>query len=208
VPSEFAAGLAAAGITLLVAVAIPGGRVEAPLHAPADRWAQFRGTPPLTGASDARLPDSLKVRWTYDAGDVIESSAAIVDGVVYVGSATGELHALNLGDGSVRWKYKASSAGIGESSPTVSGGLVYIGDLDGVLHAVDVSSGKAAWTFKTGTEIKSSPVVVDDKVLIGSYDAHLYAVNAKTGTVVWKVRTDGYVHATPAVLDGVAYITG
>ena len=37
--------------------------------------------------------------WTYEAGDAIESSAAIVDGVVYVGSQTGELHAVNLADG-------------------------------------------------------------------------------------------------------------
>ena len=47
--------------------------------------------------------------WTYEAGDAIESSAAIVDGVVYVGSQTGDLHAINLADGSLKWKYKASA---------------------------------------------------------------------------------------------------
>ena len=66
------------------------------------------------------------------------SSAAIADGVVYVGSGNGELHAVNLADGKAKWKYKASEDGIGESSPAVAGGLVYIGDLAGVVHAVDV----------------------------------------------------------------------
>ena len=196
----------AAVATVLVTVAALSA--QAPASAPADRWTQFRGTPALLGTSDAKLPSTLKVLWTYEAGDAIESSAAIVDGVVYVGSQTGELHAVNLADGKLKWKYKASPDGIGESSPTVAGGLVYIGDLTGVVHAVQIASGQVAWTFKTSTEIKSSPVVSGDKVLIGSYDSNLYALGARDGKLAWKVQTEGYVHATPAIVDGVAYIAG
>ncbi|MEJ7607770.1 MAG: PQQ-binding-like beta-propeller repeat protein [Bryobacteraceae bacterium] len=43
----------------------------------------------------------------------------------------GELLAIDLQTGKLRWKYKAGE-GIGESSPAVSDGLVYIGDLIGV----------------------------------------------------------------------------
>src|SRR5688572_26719107 len=146
-----------AGVGLVLLAGL-GSLTQAPMVAPADRWAQFRGSPALHGTSAATLPSTLKVLWTYDAGDAIESSAAIADGMVFVGSQTGELHAVNLADGSPRWKYKASADGIGESSPAVSDGLVFVGDLAGVLHAVEAASGKAAWTFKTGTEIKSSPV--------------------------------------------------
>ena len=138
-----------------------------PAQAPPAAWPQFRGSPPLHGTTDATLPPTLRLLWTYEAGDAIESSAAIADGVVYVGSQTGDLHAVNLADGSVKWKYKASPDGIGESSPAVAGGLVFIGDLSGVVHAVDVATGKAVWTFKTDGEVKSSPVVAGDKVLIG-----------------------------------------
>ena len=105
-----------AGGPLLASAMLLAGSVpstQAPttvsLAAPADRWNQFRGSPQLTGVSDATLPDALKVLWTYEAGDAIESSAAVVDGVVYVGSVTGELHAVNLSDGTLRWKYKASA---------------------------------------------------------------------------------------------------
>src|ERR671913_369746 len=129
-------------------------------QAPAASWPQFRGSSNLIGTTQAPLPPKLKVLWTYETGDAIDSSAAIVGGVVYVGSATGELHAVNLADGKPKWKYKASADGIGESSPAVANGIVYIGDLSGVMHAVDVNTGKAIWTFKTGSEIKSSPVVV------------------------------------------------
>ena len=142
------------------------------------------------------MPDKLRVLWTYEAGEAVESSAAIVDGVVYVGAQPGELHAVGLADGKPRWKYKASEEGIGESSPAVANGIVYIGDLGGVVHAVDAATGKAVWTFKTSSEIKSSPVVTGDRVLIGSYDSHLYALGSKDGKLLWKVQTQGYVHAT------------
>ncbi len=46
----------------------------------ADDWPQFRGNPQLTGVAAAALPATLKLLWTYEAGDVIESSAAIVSG--------------------------------------------------------------------------------------------------------------------------------
>src|SRR3954469_21686841 len=98
-------------------------------QAPADRWTQFRGSPALLGTTAAAVPDKLRVLWTYEAGEAVESSAAIADGVVYVGSQPGELHAIGLADGKVRWKYKASELGIGESSPAVAGGIVYVGDL-------------------------------------------------------------------------------
>ncbi|MEX2661951.1 MAG: PQQ-binding-like beta-propeller repeat protein, partial [Vicinamibacterales bacterium] len=191
---------------LALAATLTVGIVAA--QAPAASWPQFRGSSNLVGTTAAALPAQLKVQWTYDAGDAIDSSAAIVDGVVYVGSATGELHAVNLADGKGKWKYQGSADGIGESSPAVANGIVYIGDLAGVVHAVDAKTGKGVWTFKTGSEVKSSPVVVGDKVLIGSYDANLYALGAKDGKLAWKVQTEGYVHATPAVVDGIAYITG
>jgi len=174
-----------------------------------DSWPQFRNTPALTGVSHATLPASLRLVWTYDAGSAIESSAAIVDGVAYVGTMTGKLLAVDAGSGALKWSYQADQElGIGESSPAVANGLVYIGDLAGVLHAVDRVTGKARWTYTTQAEIKSSPVVVGDTILIGSYDGHLYGLSAATGAFLWKVSTDNYVHATPGIWNGVAYFGG
>src|SRR2546425_9924349 len=173
-----------------------------------DDWPQFRGNPQLTGISTSAVPKTLKLLWTYDAGEPVESSAAIADGVVYIGSGAGFLSAVDLQTGKLRWKYKVSQEGVGESSPAVSNGVVYVGDLAGVFHAVDIKTGKALWTYKTGADIKSSPVVVDDRVLIGSYDGTLYCLSVKNGAVLWKVTTENYVHATPAVADGIAYISG
>src|SRR5215471_21842268 len=146
----------------------------------ASDWPQFRGNPQLTGVTADAVPAALKLLWTYEAGDGIESSAAISGGTVYVGTQSADLLAIDLETGKLRWKYKAQE-GIGESSPAVHEGVVYIGDSSGLLHAVRASDGKGLWTFKTEGEIRSSPVVAGDRVLIGSYDGSLYCLSTRDG---------------------------
>jgi outer membrane protein assembly factor BamB len=170
-------------------------------------WPQFRGNPQLTGVAAAPLPATLKLLWTYEAGDSIESSAAIADGAVYVGSESADLISLDLETGKLRWKYHVQE-GIAESSPAVRDGMVYVGDLSGTLHAVNASDGKVAWKLQTGAEVKSSPVVVGDRLLIGSYDGNLYCVGTRTGAVHWKFHTTNYIHCTPGVSEGLAFIAG
>lgn len=174
---------------------------------PADNWGQFRGNQQLTGVSQSNVPTTLKPLWTWEAGESIESSAAIVGGTVFIGSQKGELTALSLENGSVYWKFDTGNP-IGESSPAFANGVVYIGDLGGWLNALNASDGKKLWAFKTNGEIKSSPVVFGDRVLIGSYDEQLYCLSARTGSVIWKVKTNGPVHSTPGIADGIAFIAG
>ncbi len=173
----------------------------------ADEWPQFRGNPQLTGVASSAVPSIPKLLWTYEAGDSIESSAAIVGGTVYVGVQSADLLAIDLETGRLRWKYRAKD-GIGESSPAVHDGVVYIGDLAGLLHAVRAADGKALWTFKTEGEIKSSPVVAGNRVLIGSYDGKLYCLSARDGKLLWKFTTSNYVHATPVISGGIVYLAG
>src|SRR5690349_8363147 len=106
----------------------------------ADEWPQFRGNPQLTGVATTTVPATLKLLWTYEAGESIESSAAISGGTVYVGVQPGELIAVDLQTGRLKWKYKAQE-GIAESSAAVHDGVVYIGDASGILHAVRVLIG-------------------------------------------------------------------
>ena len=128
-------------------------------------WPQFRGSPRLTGIAPSTPPATLKLLWKYEAGESIDSSAAIVDDVVYVGAGTGDLVALDLATGKLRWKYSTGNT-IGESSPAVARGTVFVGDSGGVVHAVRTGDGGKLWTFKTGSEIKSSPVVAGNRIYV------------------------------------------
>jgi outer membrane protein assembly factor BamB len=167
----------------------------------------FRGSSSLWGGTETQLPKSLKLRWSYQARDSIESSAAIVDDTVYVGSMDGFLYAIDLTTGRVRWQYKTAGP-VEESSPCVHDGVVYVGDLGATLHAVDAATGRTRWTFRAEDEIKSSPNWAENRIYFGSYDQHLYCLSASNATLVWKYKTEGPVHCTPAIDKGRVYISG
>lgn len=169
-------------------------------------WPMFRGNPHLTGVATSALPRKLTVRWTFDAGEVVESTAAIADGVVYVGSDEGGLFALDLKDGSVRWNYVLDGAI--RSSPTVVGEVVYFGDDEGVFRALNARDGTVRWTFRTAGEIVSSANHEAGRLVFGSYDGFVYCIGAADGALIWKVETQGKVHGTPAIVDGKVVFAG
>jgi len=156
----------------------------------------FRGQPELTGVAATDLSDTLVVLWRFNRDEGFVSSAAIVDGVVYVGGDSGNLYALDLADGSVKWTYPTGS--MIESSPLVRGGVVYFGDDDGVFHAVDAATGTRRWTFTTDAQIISSPNHIGDRIVFGSYDGNLYCLSP-AGKPVWTCTTKDRLHATPGV---------
>lgn len=160
-------------------------------------WASFRGNPQLTGVAASQLPDNPQLLWTFQAGDMIESTAAVVDGTVYIGALDGSLYAIDAQTGEKRWTYQAN--GPIKASPAIHDGVAYFGDGDGVFHAVDISTHKMKWQFKTEGEIISSANLAGNRVLFGSYDGFLYCLNRENGERVWKFETEGYVHGTPGV---------
>jgi len=197
--------LLCAAVLGLALSAAPAPARQAP--GSADAWPRFRGSPALLGVADTALARPLKLRWSYQAKEAVGSSAAIVDGTVYVASMDGVLHAIDLATGKARWQY-ATGGSVEESSPAVREGVVYVGDLDGVLHAVDATTGKARWTFKAEGEIRSSPNWLGDRIYFGSYDQHLYCLSAATGALIWKFKTDGPVHCTPSIDRDTVYVSG
>lgn len=160
-------------------------------------WVSFRGNPQLTGVADSKLPNNPQLRWTFQAGDMIESTAAVVDGTVYIGALDGILYAIDAETGKKRWTYQTSSSI--KASPAIHDGVVYFGDGDGVFHAVDINTHAMKWQFRTEGEIISSANFAGDRVLFGSYDGFLYCLNRENGALVWKFETEGYVHGTPGV---------
>ena len=172
----------------------------------------FRGNPQLTGVAVGPLPEKLSLLWTYETGeknDAFESSAAIVEGVVYVGSYSGFVHAVGLADGKLRWKYSTGGEAGVKSSPAVAGGKVFFGDDNGTFHAVEASSGKLLWKYETLGEIISSPNVIGDRVLFASTDANLYCLATADCTVIWQFKTEaGGLQCTPAVVEGKTFVSG
>jgi len=163
-------------------------------------WPMFRGDSRHTGVAKSTLPEKLEVRWTLQCGEAITSTAAIVDGAVYVGSEDQGLFAVDLQTGKTKWQYKTEEAV--RAAPTVYRGLVLFGDSEGIVHALDAATGAARWKFTTEAEIVSAANPSGDRIVLGSYDGSIYCLAVADGKLLWKVETEGRVHGTPAIADG------
>jgi|SRR5579859_1171143 len=147
----------------------------------------------------------LKRKWTYQANYSLgNSSPAVTDGMVYIGSRNGKLYAIDTISGSQKWVYQTN--GPITSSPAVADSIVYIGSWDFSLYAIDATSGTKKWAYQTGSYVLSSPTVADGVVYIGSWDNKLYAIDAVLGTRKWAYQTGSNITSSPAVADGVVYI--
>src|SRR5437773_9539320 len=83
----------------------------------------FRGGPAHQGVYQGGGPTLLGLAWRAPTDGDVVSSAAIANGVVYVGSGDGFLYALDHATGARRWRY---DGGIPvSSSPAVGGGHVF-----------------------------------------------------------------------------------
>jgi len=179
-------------------------------------WPSFRNGFDLLGISTSPLPEKLEQLWRFSTGEMVVSTAAIVDGRVYVASLSGQLFCLDLKTGNKIWSYRSindpdpkSFAPGFKASPTVTDDSIYLGDEDGVFHALHRDSGKPKWEpFKTGAEIVSSATLYKDKVLFGSHDNILYCLNTADGKLVWKFETQGPVNCTPAIIENRTFVTG
>ncbi len=105
-------------------------------------WSMMRGSPDNRGVAAEALRPPLRRVWTFRAGGPVEGTAAIVGGVVYVGTQRGVLYALRLSDGKPIWKFQSQDAFT--ASPTVLDGTVYVGDEGGRFYAISASNGHRA----------------------------------------------------------------
>ena len=72
-----------------------------------------------------------KEAWTFTTRARVESSPAIADGRVFVGSNDGRFYVLHLGTGEKLWEFDAGAPL--SASPAIANGRIVIGSQDGKL---------------------------------------------------------------------------
>jgi outer membrane protein assembly factor BamB len=152
----------------------------------------------------------LQLKWQsipisyIQQGNTIESSPAVVNGVVYIGNLDGSLYALNASTGATLWS--TTKSGGGSSSPAVANGVVYYGFGAG-MFALNASTGASLWGYEVDDyAFSSSPAVANGIVYVGSEDNNVYALGASTGIKLWSYATGNEVLSSPAVANGVVYV--
>ncbi len=144
-----------------------------------------------------RMAQEIKPLWTFQCEDEIRGTPICDGGTVYVGAYDSNLYAIQVSDGTFRWKYPTAGGIV--SQPLVHEGAVVFGSEDKTLYAVSARTGNLVWTYHSDGAIRCSPRMIEGHVLIGSDDGCLHMVNSATTRRVWLLDADSPVRSTPFV---------
>ncbi len=165
--------------------------------------AQHTNANPFEQILNPKTVGHLTKKWAYQTRGQIDSSPAVTGNVVYVGSADGNVYALDAASGAKKWAFRTGNNVA--SSPAVAGGVVYFSSTDDNVYALDAVSGAKKWAYRTGGQVSSSPAVVGGVVYVGS-NYGVYALDATSGAKKWAYRTRFSVASSPAVAGGMVYV--
>ena len=162
------------------------------------------------GLTREQIP-SLKLKWAFGfSGDITAFAApTILNGVLFVGSASGAVQALEASTGCLYWVFQANgpvrSAIL--AMPTAGGYSLFFSDLIGWFYSVDAQSGRLLWKRRIdaheATRLTGSPVAQDGIVFVPAasweetralspdypcctFRGSVTALRARDGSVVWQ----------------------
>jgi alcohol dehydrogenase (cytochrome c) len=186
------------------------------LHADKEpqNWLSYSGTPlnqrysGLTQITPANVKN-LQLQWIWQARSLekFETTALVVNGVLYTVQAPNDVVALDAETGRPYWTFAYSPAadartccGRVNRGLAILGDTLYMGTIDAHLLAIDSKSGELLWKTKVANSserysITMSPLIVKDKVIIGTAGGdgpirgQIAGFDAKTGKELWRFFT-------------------
>lgn len=122
----------------------------------------------------------------------VTGGVGVGGGLVLMGTAHGELVALDIADGSERWRTNMTSEVLAPAA--ANDDVVLVQTLDGKLVALENDSGEQRWSYDTQVPVlslrgSSGPVLLeDDIVLAGFASGKVVALRAGNGQLLWERR--------------------
>jgi outer membrane protein assembly factor BamB len=136
--------------------------------------------------------------WTYTTGGAVETSPAVVDDMVYIGSDDNEVYAFNASTGALVWSY--TTRGNVFSSPAVADGVLYVGSDDGNVYA-----------FGPGVNVHELAVtsVTADKTVVGQgYSMNITVIAMDFNETSETLNVTIYANTTSIASQNVTLSTG
>jgi alcohol dehydrogenase (cytochrome c) len=158
---------------------------------------------------------NLELQWVWQAKSLekFETTALVVDGVLYTVEAPDTVVALDAATGRIFWTFPYTPAadarpccGRVNRGLAILGDTLFLGTIDAHLIALDVSTGKPVWNTAIPIPAETpdargrygvthAPLVVKDKVIVGTTGGDgairgfIDAYDAKTGKRAWRFYT-------------------
>jgi outer membrane protein assembly factor BamB len=159
--------------------------------------------------------------WNYSAsGRIFQPTMA--NGLVLFGASDGNFYALNVTDGSLKWKYetgyKNPKGKFDFAAAKTANGQVFVGWVDaqmglgesvfdeyykyeGYVYALNFSNGLSNWainisnTARGGSTIETQSILfnIENRTLYVTTYADIYSLNAEKGTIHWMLHFDYWV---------------
>jgi outer membrane protein assembly factor BamB len=126
--------------------------------------------------------------------------------------ARGEVVAVALADGAIRWRREV--VGGGAISPVaVAGNVAVCTGTDGKVRAFELASGEEKWTFDAKQPFFAGPAIVGNVVYVVDLHGKAHALNVTDGKKLWTLDTvadpaggaSGMVYGSPIVHGGRLY---
>jgi len=144
----------------------------------------------------------------------ITGDPVVADGVVYAGSQSGRVVALDLGSGERIWTAKE-----GAYSPVWPvGGSVFLVSDEANLVRLDAATGERIWAvempYYTREKVRRrkavfahyGPVLAGGRLLVASNDGVIRSFNPVDGTLIGTVDIPGGATTNPGIVGGVMYV--
>jgi len=169
-------------------------------HSPSEAaWPMYRGDLERDGHPTGATLDvagalRLSLAWRAHLDGAVDGTPAVAGGLVFAGSANGELGGFNSQTGATVWLRRG--LGAISDSPAVDRDRVFVGTLTGHVRALRAADGNPLWDWKgpANAAFWASPVVFRDLVLVGVASPYgdqplvpgrLVGLDAETGRERW-----------------------
>jgi eukaryotic-like serine/threonine-protein kinase len=127
------------------------------------------------------------VLWTF-TGEHAFWATPVSDGkTVFATSMDHFLYALNLSDGTLKWKTDLSDPLVGRPLLTADGTL-YVGTLNNTLYSVKAEDGSVNWKQTLKSAVWATPVMIQDRLYIGDQAGNIYLIKAADGSLIQTIE--------------------
>ena len=157
----------------------------------------------------AHRADTGEQLWIYEAACDGISSAAAVDGVVYVPSkGTTALEPTDSSEPAIVWN--AQNLQPGAASVVVDDGRLFLVNRAGVLTCAGAADGKILWRLRLDGQFWGTPALAGNRLYCisqkGKAQVVEFSADGQQGKIVGSGQLDGVIQSSPAIVSGALYV--